>query len=106
VDRAAALVDLGDLADDEGDAWVEQPSLGTLQVRSPLTAHGDVHEARLVDVVPGLVDDGDRDLAGLQSRPQPFDEQVGRQRPADAAAQDQDPVHGVPQWVFSTTISS
>ena len=47
------------------DALVEQRSFGALEVRGPFAAHGDVHEARLVDVLAGRVDDGDLDVAAV-----------------------------------------
>ena len=67
MDGLGRLVDLLDLADDEADPRVEQAALGALEVLGPLAAHGDVHEAGLVGVLAGLVDDGDVDLAGLRS---------------------------------------
>ena len=106
LDGLRRLVDLLDLADHEADPLVEQAALGALELLGPLAAHGDVHEPRLVGVLAGLVDDGDRHLAGLDLAAQLLDQQVRGQRAADAAAEDEDPLHHGPQWVFSTTISS
>ena len=65
---ASLLVDRCDLPDHERDPRVEQSALGPLEVLGTLAAHGDVHEAGLVGVLAGLVDDGDRHLAGLDLR--------------------------------------
>ena len=56
-----------DLADDELDAAVEQRALRPLEPFGALAAHGDVHEARLVDVAARLVDDGDLDARRRRS---------------------------------------
>ncbi len=70
VDEASLLVDLLHFPHHQGDARVEQSTLGPLEVLGALTAHGDVHEARLIGVLAGLVDDRDRHLAGLDLAPQ------------------------------------
>ena len=88
------LVDAVDLADDERDSLVEQAALRTLQLGGALAAHRDVHEARLVDVLAGRVDDDDLDLAVIDPVAQLPDQQVGGERPPDAAAEDEDALHG------------
>jgi hypothetical protein len=105
-DGLRGLVDPGDLADDEVDPFVEQATLRALETVGSLAAHGDVHEARLVRVLAGLIDHGDHHLAGVDLTAKTLDQEVRGQRAAHAAAKDENPLHHAPQWVFSTTISS
>ena len=60
-----ALIDPIHVADDERDELVQEASLRSLEAIRSFAAHGDVHEARLVCVLAGLVDDRDRYVAGL-----------------------------------------
>ena len=70
-DRRAALHDDGSGArvdpdcpvDEQPDLGVEQRPLGPRETLLALSAHGDVHEARLVDVRAEGVDEGHVDLA-------------------------------------------
>ena len=96
MDEAPAGLHLFDLPDDEPYAPVEERSLRPAQVVGPLAAHGDVHEARLVDVVTGRIDDGDLDLAGVDPPAQPLDQEIGGEGAPDPATQDQDAAHGGP----------
>ena len=105
MDGLGRLVDLLDLTDDQGHPRIEQAALRALEPLGAFAAHRDVHEARLVGVLAGRVDDGDRDLAGLQLAAELLDEEVGGEGPTDTAAQDEDPLHGLYR-AFSTTISS
>ena len=56
------------VAHDELDALVEERPLGAAEVRGLLAAHRDVHEAGLIDVLAGRVDDDDLDLAAVDLR--------------------------------------
>ena len=67
-DRLRRLVDPLHLADYETHSGVEQAPLGALEMLGSLAAHRDVHEARLVGVDAGRVDDRERHLAGLERR--------------------------------------
>ena len=89
----AGLVDPGHLADDELDSPVEERPLGPVEVAGTFAAHGDVHEAGLIGVGAGLVDDGDRDLAAVDPTAQLAGQQVRGQGAANATAEDQDAVH-------------
>src|SRR5689334_22642785 len=90
-----ALIDRGDLADDELDALVQQRTLRPLETGRPFAAHRDVHEAWLVHVLAGLVHDRDRDLTRVGATPQLPDEEVGGECSPDTTAQDEDPLHRV-----------
>jgi hypothetical protein len=105
MDGLARLVDLLDLSDDQGHPRVEQAALRALEPVGAFATHRDVHEARLVCVLAGLVDDRDRDLAGLHLATQLLDEEVGGECAAHTATQDEDPLHGLYR-AFSTMISS
>ena len=105
MDHLGRLVDVLDLADDQGDSRVEQAALRALEPLGAFAAHRDVHEARLVGVLAGLVDDRDRHLAGLHLAAELLDEEVGGEGAPDTPAEDEDPLHGRYR-AFSTTISS
>src|SRR4029079_10532593 len=96
---------LGDLTHDERHPLVEEGTLLALEVGSPFAAHRDVHEARLVDVLAGRIDDQHLDLAPVDPGAQLLDEEVGRQGAPDTSTEDEDPLHGRYR-TFSTTISS
>jgi len=53
---------------------VEQGTLRSLQVRGPFAPHRDVHEARLIDVLAGGVNELDLDLASADPGTQLLDE--------------------------------
>ena len=106
VTTRSVVVDPLDLADDQGDPLVEQAALRAMEVRGPLAAHRDVHEARLVGVLAGRVDDDDLDLAAVDPCAQLLDQEVGGEGPPDTAAEDEDPLHRAGYRSFSTTISS
>ena len=95
LDRLRRLVDPLDLAHHELDQLVQQSSLGPLQMLGALAAHGDVHEARLIGVNPGRIDDSEAHLTGLEVAPELPGEQVGGERATHAAAQDEDALHVV-----------
>ena len=90
----ARLVDGGDLADDEGHPLVEQGPLRALEVGGAFAAHGDVHEAGLVDMVAGRVDDEHLDIARIDPTPKLPDEEVGGEGAPDTPTKDDDPFHG------------
>jgi hypothetical protein len=91
------IVHSGDVADDQVHPPIEERALGPLEAFGALAAHGDIHEARLVRVAAGLVDDRDRHGPGVDLAAQPLHEQVRGERPANTAAEDEDPVHfGLP----------
>ena len=75
------------------DPLVEQERSGRWRFAGPLAAHRDVHEAGLVDVLAGRVDDHDLDLAAVDPAAQLLDQQVGGQGAPDAAAEDEDALH-------------
>ena len=59
----------------------------------PLAAHGDVHVARLVRVLPRLVDDRDLRLAARDVMLELPGDQVRGEGSADPAAEDDDALH-------------
>ena len=105
VDELSPLVDPNHLADDQRDAPVEERELRAFEPFGPLSAHRDVHEPRLVDMPAGRVDEDHVHLAALDAAAQALHEEVRGERPADAAAQDDDALHG-DQRRFSTMIVS
>jgi hypothetical protein len=94
LDQPPGFVDPLDLPDHQRDPAVEQPALGTAELRGMFAAHGDVHEAGLIHVLADLIDDRDRDFTGRDAAAEALHEEVGGERPTDAATQDQDPLHG------------
>src|SRR4029078_386257 len=104
-DDLAHLVHFGDLTHDERHPLVEEGTLRALEVGSPFAAHRDVHEARLVDVLAGRIDDQHLDLPPGDPGAQLLDEEVGGQGAPDTSTEDEDPLHGRYR-TFSTTISS
>ena len=100
-------VDARHLVDDELDAPVDQRSFGPREILFLLVAKRDVHEARLVDVVTDWSTTVTSTVFVVDLALQLAGQEVGNNRAANPAAQDQDAVHrGVWQWSFSTTISS
>ena len=93
-DRRGLLIDALDCARDKADALVEQPGFRPLQTLRALMPKGDVHEARLVHVLAGLINDGDGRRALIDLLLEFAGEQVGDDRAANPAAQDQDSLHG------------
>ena len=67
-----------------------------MEVRGPFTAHRDVHEPGLVDMLAGRVDDHDLDLAAVDPGPQLAGHKVGGEGAPDAPAEDEDPPHLLP----------
>jgi len=94
LDPAVRLVDPGGTPDLQQDLVVEETALGSGEPLSTFTAHGDVHESRLVDVLPLLVDEGDGRLVAIDLIAKLPHQQVGDERPPDAAAQDYNAIHG------------
>ena len=94
LDPAVRLVDPDGAADLQQDLLVEEAALRSGQPLGTLAAHGDVHEAGLVDVLPLLVDERDARLVAIDLVAQLAHQQVGDERPPDAAAQDHNSVHG------------
>ena len=91
---ALRLVDADGLAYLELDLLVEEAALRPRQALCPLASHGDVHEARLVDVVAHLVDQGHARFVTVDVVAQLPHQQVCDERPPDATAQDHNAVHG------------
>ncbi len=69
---------------DQVHAVVEEGSLGPLEMLRLLIAQGDVHEAGLVDMGAGGVDEGHAGVVVIDLRLQPAGDRVGGERPADA----------------------
>jgi hypothetical protein len=100
-------VDASDGAHDEPDRIVQERALRTMKMLHALAPHREVHEAWLIHMVARLVDDRHLGRPNHDPTAQAASEEVGGEGSPNAAAQDQDAVHGLPpQWVFSTVISS
>ncbi len=74
------------LVDDELDLLAQQAALVAREPQRVGLVERDVQETRLVDVHAGAIDDGDRRVALQLLR-----EEVRDERPADPAAEDDDP---------------
>ena len=105
-DALQLLIDGVDLADDELDTTVQERALRPVEPVFALAAHGDVHEARLVDVVAVLVDDGDARRALVDLAVELPAQEIGDEGSADAAADDEDALNRHAYRSFSTMISS
>jgi hypothetical protein len=96
LDRLGGRVDLLDGVYDQLDVAVEQLPLRADELLGPLLPHRDVHVAGLVGVVAGLIDDRDPGLAGGDLLLELAGDQVGGEGASNAAAQDDDVLHGRP----------
>ena len=104
-DGPGAFIDPMDGPDDEVDPRVQEGALALLELLGSLAAHRDVHEAGLVDVGAGRVDDGDLRVAASDLLPETAGQEVRGQGAPDPAPHDEDALHRVYR-AFSTMIRS
>ena len=96
LDPLAGRVDALDGVHDQLDVAVEQLPLGADEILGSLLAHRDVHVAGLVGVNSGRIDDRHLRLALRDERLELAGDQVGGEGSPDAAAQDDNVLHGAP----------